>query len=197
MHSQKEKAQGCHRMPWRRCARNPSPGCQGARTPTSSRCLPRRRRGLQKKKIRRGDWERFLNLSLPKKFPWTIDVNMVPVSASCVAILNPDSLSSSKRRVNPGIRSWKSTDLNELAIRKPLIYFTKKLRAKTLQPGLQFDDFKTRLKSGIFKCIYWLSGSFFRGSWSGFSERGCQVQSIGTNVASWIANFFFCLHIYS
>jgi hypothetical protein len=40
-------------------------------------------------------------------------------------------------------------------------YFTKKWRAETLQPGLEFDNFKPRLKSGIFKCISWLQGSIF------------------------------------
>jgi hypothetical protein len=41
------------------------------------------------------------------------------------------------------------------------IYFTKKLRAETLQPGLEFDNFKPLLKSGIFKGISWLNGLFF------------------------------------
>ncbi len=43
------------------------------------------------------------------------------------------------------------------------IYFTKKWRAENLQPGLVFDNFKPRLKSGIFNCISWLNGSFFGG----------------------------------
>ncbi len=43
------------------------------------------------------------------------------VSASWMTILNPDSLSRSETWVNPGIRSWKSTYLNELAVRKPLV----------------------------------------------------------------------------
>jgi hypothetical protein len=34
---------------------------------------------------------------------------------------------------------------------------------ETLQPGLVFDNFKPWLKSGIFKCISWLNGSFFGG----------------------------------
>ncbi len=48
------------------------------------------------------------------------------------------------------------------------IYFTKKWRAETLQPGLEFDSFKPRLKSSIFKCISWLNGSFFGGDNRGF-----------------------------
>jgi hypothetical protein len=40
------------------------------------------------------------------------------------------------------------------------IYFTKKWRAETLQSGLEFDNFKPRLESGIFDCIFWLNGSF-------------------------------------
>jgi hypothetical protein len=43
-----------------------------------------------------------------------------PVSTSSVAISNPDSLSSSEPEVNPGIRSCKSTNLNELNVRKLL-----------------------------------------------------------------------------
>ncbi len=44
-----------------------------------------------------------------------------PVFASCVTISHPDSLSSSETGVNPGIRSWKYTCLNELDARKPLV----------------------------------------------------------------------------
>jgi hypothetical protein len=39
----------------------------------------------------------------------------------CVTISIPDSLSSSETGVNPEIRSWKSTHLNELDVRKPLV----------------------------------------------------------------------------
>ncbi len=42
-------------------------------------------------------------------------------------------------------------------------YFTKKRRAETLQPGSEFDNFKPRLKSSIFKFISWLNGSFLGG----------------------------------
>jgi hypothetical protein len=52
-----------------------------------------------------------------------------PVSASCVIISNPDWLSSSETEVNPRIRSWKGTYMNELEIRKPFVessYSTKK-----------------------------------------------------------------------
>jgi hypothetical protein len=38
-----------------------------------------------------------------------------------VTISNPDSLSSSKTRINSEIRSWKSAYLNELDVRKPLV----------------------------------------------------------------------------
>jgi hypothetical protein len=41
------------------------------------------------------------------------------VSASCVKIANPNSLFSCETGINPGIRSWKSTHLNELNVRKP------------------------------------------------------------------------------
>ncbi len=113
-----------------------------------------------------------------------------PASASYVTISNPDLLSSSETGVNPGIRSWKK-HLSEWAqCQKAIggIYFTKKWRAGTLQPGLEFDNFKPRLKSGIFKCISWLNGSSFEGWWSGLSERGSQDLSNGTNVASLLDN---------
>jgi hypothetical protein len=38
------------------------------------------------------------------------------------------------------------------------IYFAKKLRIATLQPGLGSDNSKPWLKSGIFKSISWLNG---------------------------------------
>ncbi len=52
------------------------------------------------------------------------------------------------------------------------IYFTKKWRAETLHPGLEFDNFKPRLKSSIFKFISWLNGSFFGGDDRGFLKEG-------------------------
>ncbi len=106
------------------------------------------------------------------------------VFRSCVIFQNPDSLSSSESGVNPVIRSWKKAHdwaWCQKAIRG--IYFTKKWRAETLQPGLEFDNVKPRLKSSTFRCISWLKGSFFLGWWSGFSERGSQYLSVGTNVA--------------
>jgi hypothetical protein len=85
-----------------------------------------------------------------------------PVLASCVTISNPNLLSSSDTGVDPGIRSWKK-HLSEWArCQKAIggIYFTKKWRAETLQTGFEFDNFKSRLKSWIFKGISWLNGSF-------------------------------------
>jgi hypothetical protein len=43
------------------------------------------------------------------------------VYASCVTISNPGSLSSSDTGIDRGIKSWKSTSLNELDFRKPLV----------------------------------------------------------------------------
>jgi hypothetical protein len=62
---------------------------------------------------------------------------------------------NSETRVNTGLRSWEK-HLSEWArCLKAIggIYFIKKWRANTLQPGLEFDNFKPRLKSSIFKCI--------------------------------------------
>ncbi len=56
---------------------------------------------------------------------WTIDYKCgdgrFPVSANCVTISNLDLRSSSETWVNPGKRSEKSTHLNELVLRKPLV----------------------------------------------------------------------------
>ncbi len=109
------------------------------------------------------------------------------VSASFVTISNPDSLSSCETGVDPGIRSWRKHSSDWARCQKAIgdIYFTKKGRAETLQPGLELDNFQRRLKSGIFKCISWLNSSFFLlGWWSRFSERGSQDLSNGIHVAS-------------
>ncbi len=72
-----------------------------------------------------------------------------PVPASCVTISNPNSLSSSETGVNPGIRSWKK-HLSEWARSQEAIdgiYFTKKWWAKTIQSGLEFDNFEHFFKT--------------------------------------------------
>ncbi len=91
------------------------------------------------------------------------------MSASCVTISNTDLLSSSETGVNPGTRSWKRIDYGKKHLsdwarcQKAIggIYFTKKSRPETFQPGLESDYIKPRPISGIFKCISWLNGSFF------------------------------------
>jgi hypothetical protein len=112
-----------------------------------------------------------------------------PMSASCGTFSNPDSLiSSSKTGVNPGIRSWKKKHSSEWTqCHKDIggIYPTKNWRAETLHPGLEFDDFKSRLKSGIFKCFSWLNSSCFGGNHRGFSkEDDTSYQMATINVAS-------------
>ncbi len=112
-----------------------------------------------------------------------------PVYASCVTISNHNLLFISETGVNSGIRSWKKHSSEWAWCQKAIggIYFTKKWRTETLQPGLEFGNFK--LKSGIFKCISWLNGPFSSGWWSDFSEKGSQDPSNGTNVAYLPANF--------
>jgi hypothetical protein len=91
---------------------------------------------------------------------WRCEDGRFPVSASCVTIPNPDSLSSSETGVNLGIRSWKKHWSERARCQKAIggIYFTKKWTSETLQPGLEFENFKPKLISGIFKCISWLNG---------------------------------------
>jgi hypothetical protein len=42
---------------------------------------------------------------------------------------------------------------------------------ETPQPGLECDNFKSRLKRGNFKCMSWLNGSFFEGDDLGFLKE--------------------------
>ncbi len=117
------------------------------------------------------------------------------VSTSCVTIWNLNLLSSSETGVNPGIRSWEKhlSDWARCQKASGDIYFTKKWRAETLQPGLEFGNFKPRLKSCIFECISWLNGSFFGGVFESWS----QDLSNGTSVNSLTCQLFFCCpHIY-
>ncbi len=65
------------------------------------------------------------------------------------------------------------------------IYFTKKWRADTLQPGLKFDDFKPHLGSGVLRCISWLNGSFL-GLGFGLFFLKRESEPIDTNIASYI-----------
>jgi hypothetical protein len=99
-----------------------------------------------------------------------IDSCSIDVKPSSVTFSNPESLSRSNTMLNPGIR-WKH--LSDWArCQKAIcgIYFTKKWRAETPQPGLEFDNFKPRLKNGIFNCIFWLNGSFFNGDDRGYMK---------------------------
>jgi hypothetical protein len=109
------------------------------------------------------------------------------VTASRVAISSPDSFLSSEKGVDIWMRCC-TKHFSEWARSQKTagIYFTNKQRAKTLQPNLEFDKLKRRLKCRIFKCISWLNDSFQggnRGQWSRFSERSNDL-STGTNFAS-------------
>jgi ABC-type multidrug transport system permease subunit len=64
---------------------------------------------------------------------WRIEDGRFPVSATCVTISNPDSLSSSKAGVNFEIRSWKSTHPNELDVRKPLVVSISQKEKKKIE----------------------------------------------------------------
>ncbi len=97
---------------------------------------------------------------------------------TCVTIWNPGSLSSSGAQVDPDSRSWKKLFSERISCQKAIedLYFTKKWRAETLQPDLQFDNFKPQLESDIFRCISWLNGTFFWGWWWGFLKDGVQIN---------------------
>ncbi len=125
-----------------------------------------------------------------------------PVCTSCVTIPNPVLLSSSEMGVNPGMRSWKCTYLIELDVRNPLVYiFHKSLRAETLQSTTGFRIWQLSSNPGLkVGSSNTSSGWTVRFLWGmiGFSERGSQDLSNGTNFVSQLANFLpvFTLTIY-
>ncbi len=125
-----------------------------------------------------------------------MDMRMVIFSR--VTISNPDFLSSSETGVEPGIRSWKKHWSEWARCQKAVggIYFTKKWRTDTLQPGLEFDNFKLRLKSCIFICISWLNGSFFGGDDQDCLKEGVKTYQWHQNRLI-ICQLFNCLCIYS
>ncbi len=97
---------------------------------------------------------RCTNIDSPKDYK--CEDGHFPVFASYVTISNPNALSSSETAVNPRRRSWKIASSEWARCQKAIgsINFTKKWRDETLQPRLEFDNFKHRLKSSIFKCIF-------------------------------------------
>ncbi len=76
------------------------------------------------------------------------------------------------------------------------IYFTKKWRTETLQPGLGFDNFKPWLESNIFKCISCLNGLFFGGDVRGFLKEGVRTYLMAP-MSPLRRQILFCLHVYS
>jgi hypothetical protein len=78
--------------------------------------------------------------------------------------------------------------MNEHDIREPLVesvfFFQKKWRSEALQPGLEFDNCKPRLKGGIFKCISCLNGSFLGGDVHGILKEGVKAYQKAPPVAS-------------
>jgi hypothetical protein len=83
-----------------------------------------------------------------------------PVSASCVTISNPDLALQRWNRGKFWNKKLKKHFSDWAQCQKAIgeIYFTKKWKAETLQLGLEFVNFKPRLKYSIFKCISWLNG---------------------------------------
>jgi hypothetical protein len=111
---------------------------------------------------------------------------------------NPSLLSTWETGVNPGIRSWKKRWYEWAWCQKAIggIYITKRWRTETLQPGLEFDDFKPRLESGIFKCIFWLNRSFFGDGDQGFLKEVVKAYLMAP-MSPLNSSIFLCVHIYS
>ncbi len=70
------------------------------------------------------------------------------------------------------------------------IHSTKKWRAETLQPGLEFDNFKHRFKIGYSECISWLNGLFFGGGDWVFLKKGVKTYLMAPVSLFKFANFF-------
>ncbi len=89
-----------------------------------------------------------------------------------MTISDPDSLLSSETGLILEEEAENSAHLNELDIRKPLVvYISRRSEEQRLQRGLEFDNLKPWLKSGISKCISWLNGSSFGGCDSCFLKK--------------------------
>ncbi len=85
-------------------------------------------------------------------------------------------ISSSETSVNFGVTSWQSTYLIELDVRNPLVVFSSQMNEKgDPTPGLAIDNFKPRLKNGIFKIVTWLNGLNF-----GDDDRGSLKEGVKT-----------------
>ncbi len=76
-----------------------------------------------------------------------------------------------------------------------LIFFIQR-RGVSLQPGLEFNNFKPWIKSCVFKCISWLSGSFFgRDDW-GFLKKTVKTWLMAP-MSPRNSPIFFCSYICS
>ncbi len=62
----------------------------------------------------------------------------------------------------------------------------------SIQPDLEFDKVKPRLKGTILNCIFWLRGLFFAGDEHGFLKEGVKTYQMApmSPDACWLANFF-------
>ncbi len=80
------------------------------------------------------------------------------------------------------------------------ICFTKKWRAEThLQLDLDFDYSKPRLKYCLFKCLSWLTGSFFCFVFVCMYDRGLMKEGVETcpmaSICLWTRQLLVCLQI--
>jgi hypothetical protein len=96
-----------------------------------------------------------------------------------VAISNPNLLSNSETGVKSSNKKVKTEKhLSECArCQKAIgcIYFEIKWKVETLQPVLEFDNFKPMLKSGLFNCISWMDVSFLGDDDRGFLKEGIKT----------------------
>jgi hypothetical protein len=74
---------------------------------------------------------------------------------------------------------------------------SQRRRAETLQPGLEFDNFKPWLKSGIFKYISWLHGSFFGRDDQDFLNDGVKTYLIAPMSPLDSPTYFLSSHLES
>jgi hypothetical protein len=109
------------------------------------------------------------------------------LSTRCVTVLNGHFVSSSETVVRNGIKSWKAHVLSSAERQKAIggLHFSNKRRTATLQPDLEFDNFKRNPKRDIFECISCLSGSISRVIvgifWNRKSTHHSQAQCLPLN----------------
>ncbi len=115
------------------------------------------------------------------------DDGRFPLSPSRLTISFPDSLSSSETDIHPEIWSWKnhSSNLNEVDVRSHWWYlFYNEEKSWDSTTWFRIWQFQTLVQNRYLQKHLLAERLILWSWWSGFSERGRQVLSNGTNFAA-------------